>query len=393
LRGRFLLADVVPPEETTRAEDSIRAFALTMIVQAAGLARARAGRLELTKAGRAALAAPSPALLKTCWEAWIASDRVDELSRVRGLKGQKARGQRLSRPSERKEAIDRALADSPPGVWIDARDFFRLIRVKHDFDVDLSDYSRLYVGHSLEDGWMGYAGTDVWEAVNAAYIRVILLEYAATLGLIDVATIPVDLARLDFHTDADVDATEFSRYGGLAYFRVNNLGRFILGQSESYEGPATLAEEAALTVLPSLDVVVADRANLPPNDRAMLERFTTRVSDDVYRLSKESLLEALEGGLSPSDAEAFLQRRGLRELPQTARVLFDDAARAAQAVRPAGPALLVECADTHVATLISHDSALARLCLAAGDRHLVVRQAELAAFRRGLRRLGFALPG
>ncbi|HVC32889.1 MAG TPA: hypothetical protein VNL16_05215 [Chloroflexota bacterium] len=391
LRERLLLPDVVPSEEKPRADAAIRPFALTMIVQAAGLAKASATRLVLTKGGQAALDAPSPGLLKQCWDAWAGWDKLDELSRVRGIKGQRSRGRRFSAPSERKAAIAGALASCTAGRWIAIDEFFRFVRSgKHDFAVEVGDYSELYVGYSMEEGWLGYDGADTWWAVNTAYIRVILLEYAATLGLIDVATIPLDETVLDFKTYAEIDPGEFSRYGGLEYFRVNNLGSYILGKSEQYAGPAVREEQPVLKVLPSLDVVV-DRASLTPNDRAVLERFATHVSDDVYKLSRDRLLDAAENGVATDDAEAFLRRRGSQDLPQTARVLFEDVARGVAAIQGTTPALLVRCVDSHTAQLISHDGVLGKLCLLAGDNHVVVASGQLAAFRRGLRRLGFAL--
>ena len=395
MRQRFLVPDVTSSAETDPAQESIRPFGFAMIVQAAGLARAKGSRLELTKLGRAALADPTLALLKQCWEAWIAGNGFDELARVRGIKGQKSKGQKFTPPSERKSAISRALAACPTGGWLPVSDFLRFVRLEHNFAVDVSQPTRLYLGPSSDYGWLGYKGGEFWNVVNAAYIRVILLEYAASLGLIDVATLPIDETGFDFSPDDSgdgMDPSEFSRYSGLAHLRINNLGRYILGLSDSYDGPAQLSAQAALKVLPSLDVVIADRAGLPPNDRAMLERFSTRVSDDVYRLTRERLLEAIEGGLDPRDAEAFLRRRGSQDLPQTATVFFADAIHAALAVRAVGPALLFECADPHVATLISHDTTLRSLCLLAGNRHLVVQEASLAAFRRGLRRLGYTLP-
>ena len=392
LRERSLLPDVIPAVEGARADDAIRPFALTMIVQAASLAKAKGTRLELTGAGQAALDQPTVDLLKWCWESWTAWDKLDELARVRGIKGQKARGPRLSPASERKEALAEALASCPPGRWILMEDFFRHVRAgEHDFAVDTSDYTRLYVGYSREDGWLGYAGTDLWRVVNAAYIRVVLLEYAATLGLIDVATIPSEDAKLDFHLDWEIEENEFSRYTGLIFFRINNLGSYILELSDGYSGPALPVEQPVLTVLPSLDVVVADRAGLSPNDRVTLERFTTRTSDDVYKLSRDRLLEAAEAGFGIADAEAFLRRRGQHDLPQTTQTLFQDVARGVAAVQSVTAAFVIQCADSHVAQLIAHDSGLSKLCLLAGETRLVIPDKQLAAFRRGLRRLGFVL--
>lgn len=392
LRERLLLPDIVSVEEGARADEAIRLFALVMIVQAAGLARAKGTRLELTRAGQAALQQPTVDLLKRCWESWIGWNKSDELSRVRGIKGQKARGSRLTRPSERKEALADVLAACPPGRWITVQDFFRHVRAgKHDFAVDTDEPTRLYVGYDQEYGWLGYAGVDFWRVVNASYIRVILLEYAATLGLIDVATVPGEEAKLDFRLDWDFERDGFSRFAGLSYFRINNLGSYALGLTTHYAGPAIPAEQPVLKVLPNLDVVVAERAGLSPNDRVTLERLTTRASEDVFQLSRDRLLDAVESGFGIADAEAFLRRRSQHDLPQTVRTLFQDVARGAGAIESVSRALLIQCADPQVAQLIVHDSVLSKLCRPVGATEVVVPDKQFATFRRDLRRLGFVL--
>jgi len=93
----------------------------------------------------------------------------------------------------------------------------------------------------------------------------------------------------------------------------------------------------------------------------------------------------------PEAAEALLRRTYGRALPQTAEVLFEDVSRRISGVREVGPALLVRCAEPYIAQMISHDKTLGKLCLLAGEDHLVVPQGSIAAFRRGLKRLGYLL--
>src|SRR5262249_22808303 len=149
LRERYLLPDVYPDGKGARADDAIRPFACTMIVQAAGLARAEGTRLKVTKAGQAALegrgvtarsAFSHAALRKTCWESWVAGNKFDEISRIRGLRGQKAKGQRFTPPAERRAALAAALGECPAGQWVSTGDFLRLVRLSHDFKVDVSTY-------------------------------------------------------------------------------------------------------------------------------------------------------------------------------------------------------------------------------------------------------------
>jgi hypothetical protein len=79
----------------------------------------------------------------------------------------------------------------------------------------------------------------------------LLFEYAAPLGLIDIAYEHPAGARSDFKGQWGTDGLIFlSRYDGLRYFRLTSLGAFILGRVDHYE---SRKEEAALslTVLPN----------------------------------------------------------------------------------------------------------------------------------------------
>lgn len=177
----------------------------------------------------------------------------------------------------------------------------------------------------------------------------------------------------------------------MTLFRINELGSYLLGLTDRYAGPATPVGQPILKVLPNLDVIVADRTGLPPNDRAILERFTTRAREDAHKLSRDRLPDAAESGFGIADAEGFLHRRSQHELPPTVTTLFQDATRGDAAIQSTSTALLIQCADSLIAQLIAHDNVLGKLCLPAGETQVVAPDKQLAAFRRGLRELGFVL--
>ncbi len=55
-------------------------------------------------------------------------------------------------------------------------------------------------------------------------------------------------------------------------------------------------------------------------------------------------------------------------------------------------ALLIECADVEVATRLATDERTAKLCLRAGERHLIVQTKSEGAFRKAARELGYGMP-
>jgi len=133
LRAQLLAGDYLDEEEASydRADAAIRPFALIVLVQAAGWAvpGSTGGRLELTKTGRALLGKALGANeVREAWRRWLKSDLLDELSRVRAIKGQQSRSARLTKPSVRRDALAAILGACPVGRWVGLDELFRYVR-------------------------------------------------------------------------------------------------------------------------------------------------------------------------------------------------------------------------------------------------------------------------
>jgi hypothetical protein len=219
----------------------------------------------------------------------------------------------------------------------------------------------------------------------------VLFEYAATLGLIDVAYVPPAEARADFRQLWGADDLEYlSRYDGLSYVRLTPLGAYCLGIVDEYE-PPRLELPAVLSVLSTLEVV-ATEGSLNAADRIVLERYADSVSDRVWQLTDERLLAALEAGGSLTELAEFLTASSVSPLPERAVQLFRDIEERAERIQDNGAARLILCGDPALATLVANHVRTRRLCMLAGERHLVVPVASERAFRRALRELGYPIP-
>jgi hypothetical protein len=125
---------------------------------------------------------------------------IDEFSRVENLKGQRAANV-LTAPKARRQKVAEALAAQPIDEWVQIDDLFRQMqRTAWSPRVARSDRAlwKLY----LQDpryGSLGYAGFGDWEILEGRYTVAVLFEYAATLGLIDVAYDEASGARDDYH--------------------------------------------------------------------------------------------------------------------------------------------------------------------------------------------------
>jgi len=361
----------------------IRAFAWPLIVQAGKLAQLSGSKLQLTTAGRKALSEPAAETIRKLWSKWIDTPIIDELSRIECVKGRTGKGKRqITAIESRRHAIADTLAECPAGSWISTNEFYRFIRASgNDFTV-ARDVWALYIG----DRQYGALGGS--QILNERYSLAFLLEYAATLGVIDVALIPPAGARYDYGSLWGADhLVYFSRYDGLMYFRITALGAYCLGTEAAYQ-PPPVKTKPVLSVLPNLEIT-AIGTELEPGDRLALDIYATQVSDRVWRLEQTKLLAAVDEGRPIDEIREFVTARSAVAVPDTVTRLLDDVADRSTKIHDRGLARLVECADPALAALIANDSRTRRHCLLAGERHLVVPSSSEATFKRTLREVGY----
>ena len=369
----------------------IRAFAWPWLVQAGKLVQRRGSKLVLNKAGRAAFTAPPAETLRRIWQWWLKSTLLDEFSRMEDIKGQhRGRGKRtMTAVRHRRPLIDDALAECPVGDWVQVDEFFRFMEAA-ELDVSVTrDPWRLYLVE-MRHGSFGFAGNHEWSLLQGRYVLCLLLEYVATLGLVDVAFTDPHGARRDFRHMWGADDLEFlSRYDGLEYFRLNPLGAYCVGQTDEYE-PGSPPIRTALTLY--TDLRVESATPLPPEELVVLETYARVESDGVWRLDLTRALTAVESGQDVAQLREFLDARDDQPLPEKVEGFIRSVELGARALKRKGPALLIECADKEIAERIAADRRAAKYCVRAGPRGLVVPAKSEAAFRRAAHALGYALP-
>ena len=387
--GDFYGEDDCSEDDWDPASDlTMKAFAWPMLLQAAGLAGTAGSKLQLAPAGRKATTRPAHDVVRQVWEKWQKTTLLDEFNRVDVVKGQQSMDS-MTAVAPRRQAVVEGLKECPVGKWVRSEELFRQLKAGHPFFV-ARDSWRLYLGEQ-QYGSFGYDADYAWESLQGRFTLALLFEYAATLGLLDVAYISPEHARNDFRDRWGTDDLScLSRYDGLMYFRVNPLGAWCLGLADTYE-PQVVVLEKVLRVLPNLDVVAADR---PPSaaDVLFLERFAERSSEAVWRLSRDRILAAVEQGLAVAELKDFLASRAQGSLPQTAEVFLHDLQDKMGQLEDLGAARLIGCKDAVVARTLASDRRLRNICQLAGERHLVFKASDEAAVRRALKEVGHVLP-
>ena len=233
-----LVEDVLVAGDFYDSGEPIAAFAWPLLIQVGGLARLSGTRLELTPRGHAALARPSYEALGALWARWLASVSTDELARIEAIKGQRKPGT-LTSAVTRRAAVATALAALPPGAWTGAGKVLASLRAQQPPLVaarSLRALWRLYVIDSYY-GSLGHAGPRAWDLVEGRYALCVLFEYAATVGLIDVAYTDPRGARDDYRALWGAEQLScLSRYDGLLAVRVNELGAAVLHDPGTLRG-------------------------------------------------------------------------------------------------------------------------------------------------------------
>jgi hypothetical protein len=233
-----LVEDVLVAGDFYDSGEPIAAFAWPLLVQVGGLARVTGGRLELSARGRAVLARPSYEALAALWVRWLGGVSTDELARMEAIKGQRKPGT-LTSAVIRRAAVAAALATMEPGAWTGIGKLLRVLRAQRPPLVaarSLRALWRLYVIDSYY-GSLGHAGPRAWDLVEGRYALCVLFEYAATVGLIDVAYTDPRGARDDYRALWGADQLScLSRYDGLLAVRINELGAAVLHDPGALRG-------------------------------------------------------------------------------------------------------------------------------------------------------------
>ena len=369
----------------------IRAFAWPLLLQAARLAELHGSKLALTKAGRTALGKPPAETLELLWDRWLGSTSFDEFRRIEAIKGQRGRGARaLTAARYRRDSIVEALEECPVDRWVSCDELARFMQAADlEFSITRNPWT-LYVGEARY-GSLGYAGYHDWSILQGRYLLCFLFEYAATLGVVDVAYTDPRNARLDFtRLDATDELDFLSRYDGLRYFRLTALGAWCLGRAESYQ-PRPPAARASITVFPDLRLQVQG-ADLTQDEALLLETYARHEAEDVWRLDRDKTLTVLESGGRVGELREFLTTRDEQPLPETVEGFLETTARRSQALVAQGTALLIECADAALAEQLATHERTAKLCRRTGERGLVVRTEAEGRFRKAIRELGYGMP-
>jgi hypothetical protein len=368
--------------------DPIRSFAWTAFIAHSGYVKVRDGSLTLNDEGNHALFAPAADTLRHVWHKWILQGEFDELKRIDALKIDRGIGRKAHYKDHkrRRTKVESALSECPVGEWIAVDDFFEFIRKSGlHFELCFAEHGLMLLGNHI--GQEQQRLCEYWNHAYGRYVLCFLMEYAATVGIIDIGYEHPSGARSDFQHLPDTERVRaLSRYDGLRCFKITTLGEYILGKTETYKSPDMVPRQK-LTVLSSL---VLKFDNEPPAEQAiLLDLFADRESDHRWRLSRLKTLQATQRGYAVKLLRDFIERFDDQPLPETVDAFLDLTERNSTALHSEEPAVLLQCTSAEIARKIAEHEMTSKLAMLAGGVHLVVRKKNEAAFRKAVNTIGY----
>ncbi|MBA2664142.1 MAG: hypothetical protein H0U74_17760 [Bradymonadaceae bacterium] len=165
----------------------VRAFAWPKILLESGFLEPEGRRFVLSDKGKRTLTQPTHETLRALWTSWSEQSGFDELRRVEQVKGQRAslaEGVDLDLLVKSRKAIVLALLAAPAHSWINFTDLFNHMVITGVRPSIETEYLNLYVGDRHYGQIAGFGADCV---LGQSYTQCFLFEYAATLGLVDIA--------------------------------------------------------------------------------------------------------------------------------------------------------------------------------------------------------------
>lgn len=389
--------DLLKEDSIKDPYDAIKPVGLTRFLVGSGLASLgpRSGyntQLILSPIGWEWLIGPSSDLLLDAMESWVGSNYYDEIDRIDHLRNAAKPGEKRTPPKERRDSIIETLSWSPQKTWLSVNDFFVALKLwQHDFEVDpelnaIDDANGRKM--SIEEL------KDPWRAVQGAYTLVILFEILGSIGALDLAYTEPQHAPpfLEAPTESwQRPPQPFSRYDGLTYFRINDLGAYLLGHSRRYSIPQVctgrfLVIDEDLSLQPSAKKML-------PYQRQILPLLGTEKENGRFYLDKVAWLQAQQTENTLEEREKLLLARHDGPLSPLIEDWLEQVKADSTALRKGRSMITIQVKRPEVRNAILEDPELRRYCRLLDDRTLLIPGTRERAFLRKVMQLGYGMVG
>lgn len=320
--------------------------------------------------------------IRQMWTQWLNNKKEDEFRRIDRIKGQNGKGKRyFTDVLKRRMVIAAYLKQCEVNAWIAFEDFASFMFITGAELKVTTEPHYLYI-YGPGDGQ--FDGGD-WDFLEVRYLRCFLLEYAATLGLVDVIMAPFNTDESFYDEYGDMEC--LSRYDGLRYFRLTPLGQFALGLTDHYKADHTEPAETPLTI--QRQGRIAFEHEPTPWEQRFLSLYADHHKDQTWKLSRKKMMETLQIGGSVDELKNFLKNRDDQPfLPEDCESILKQAKANIGGVEIKEEALIVKCKTQEIVEFIINDKVLSKWCQRLGKQQIVIPKSKEKKFKESLNSVG-----
>ena len=320
--------------------------------------------------------------IKEIWNQWVGNRSHDEFRRIDKIKGQTGKGKRFfSNVVSRRQPVIDALKECEVSTWVSIKDFSAYLFISGAELEVTSAPEYLYI-YSPSYGELAHAP---WDLLEGRYLRCFLVEYAATLGLVDVVMTAPNTEGSYYDNFGDMEC--LSRYDGLRYFRLTPLGAYVLGLTDDYKSAETATTKTVLTIHRQGRIVFDSRPT--PWEQRFLSLYANQDKDNVWQLSQRKIMETLQIGGSTDELKTFLQAREEQPfLPEDCEGILKKAANNIDGVKIKEEALVISCKNKEIVEFIINDKVLSKWSQRLGKLQVVIPKSKEKKFRESLNSVG-----
>jgi hypothetical protein len=350
--------------------------------------------LQLKPLGWEWLARPSADLLLDALETWMRSDFYDELDRLTHLREAQKPSDARTPPAKRRDRILEALSWCPQGAWLSVDDFFQAIKLwQFGFEV-ATDGSLNAIDDSTGRKLSVDELKDPWRAVQGAYTQVILMEILGSIGALELAYTAPQHAPPFLETPTESwqrPAQPYSRYDGLTYFRINDLGAYLFGHTNRYTIPAVCTEP--IFYVDEELAFHAARKPLRPYQKEIIPLLGVPGKRKKYYLVKAFWLRAQQTEGTLNARRELLLARHDGPLSPVVEDWLDQCQADSTALRRGRTMITIQARRPEVRNAILEDPELRRYARLLDDRTLIIPSSREHAFMRKVLELGYGMVG
>ncbi len=214
---------------------------------------------------------------------------------------------RLPKFGSARRLIIEYLKKAPIDKWVEVSELEKMIRINE------YEFLRPYTGEVLikDEYYNQYYQEATHNEFEKAFINVVLMEYLAVMGIIDVVITQYE------------DDYGWREYLEVEYFKITKFGSYVLDMAKQEENEEE--NDEGFVVTKDFQIKIKDN-NQKLKFELFFDRFLDKKSESplIYNLNFKGMAKALELGIKFKEIYEYLQENSEEDIPLNVKAQFED---------------------------------------------------------------------